>query len=167
MATIKQETAIKKVVENGGNVSKAMRDAKYSIQTAKNPKKLTDSKAWEEIMQQQLPDKAIARVHKELMGATRMEHMTFPPFNEEKKNNKGKGEQLTDDDIVLFLAEVNCRVRRIVHGELVRHVYFWSADNVARDKALDKAYKLKGHYQAEERKHTGKITLASLFEEDD
>ncbi len=56
---------------------------------------------------------------------------------------------LTDKEIIAMLAEVNCVVRRIVHGETARHVYFWAADNMARDKAVDKAYKLRGRYQNE------------------
>ncbi|HSX53568.1 MAG TPA: hypothetical protein VLF90_04375 [Patescibacteria group bacterium] len=54
--TTKQQKAINIAVENGGNVSKAMRDAGYSVSTAKNPNKLTDSKAWKESLNEYLPD---------------------------------------------------------------------------------------------------------------
>lgn len=64
-----------------------------------------------------------------------------------KKKEIGK---LTDEEIVEMLAEVNCTVRKIVHGEGARHVYFWSADNRARKDALDMAYKLKGQYKVEQ-----------------
>lgn len=50
MATKKQEKALDKLVENGGNVSKAMRDAGYSPATAKTPAKLLDSKGFIELM---------------------------------------------------------------------------------------------------------------------
>lgn len=43
--TLKQAKAIEKMVENGGNVSKAMRDAGYSEAMSKNPQKLMRSKA--------------------------------------------------------------------------------------------------------------------------
>ncbi len=43
MPTIKQEKALNKMVENGGNVSKAMKEAGYSSNTAKTPQKLTES----------------------------------------------------------------------------------------------------------------------------
>lgn len=43
MPTIKQEQALNKMVENGGNVSQAMRDVGYSENTAKTPQKLTES----------------------------------------------------------------------------------------------------------------------------
>lgn len=46
VATMKQRKAIVKLVENGGNVSKAMRDSGYSAETAKTPSKLTNSKGF-------------------------------------------------------------------------------------------------------------------------
>jgi len=54
--TAKQRRAINNTVENGGNISKAMRDAGYSPNTAKNPKKLTESNAWNELLEEILPD---------------------------------------------------------------------------------------------------------------
>ncbi len=49
MATQKQRKAAEKMVENGGNASKAMRDAGYSSATAENPNKLTESKGFQEL----------------------------------------------------------------------------------------------------------------------
>lgn len=46
MATIKQKKALDKIVENHGNISKAMREAGYDDTTAKNPKNLTQSKGF-------------------------------------------------------------------------------------------------------------------------
>jgi len=71
MSTLKQKKAIVNVVENRGNVSKAMKDAGYADATAKNPKNLTDSKAWEEIMDEYWPDNKLAEVGKEGLEATR------------------------------------------------------------------------------------------------
>ncbi len=56
MATEKQKKALDNMVENGGNASKAMRDAGYSEATAKNPQKLTDSKGFQELADVYLPD---------------------------------------------------------------------------------------------------------------
>lgn len=50
MSTKKQEKAIQKIVENGGNISRAMIDAGYSLSTAKTPKKLTGSKGYSDIL---------------------------------------------------------------------------------------------------------------------
>lgn len=49
------------VAENGGNISKAMRDAGYSPQTAKTPQKLTQSASWQELMEAYLPDDMLLR----------------------------------------------------------------------------------------------------------
>lgn len=169
MATVKQKKAIAKVVENGGNVSKAMVDAGYSAATAKTPQKLTESKGWDELMGDLLSDKKLIEKHDSLLNSTRLDHMLFPlgPRTEkEKKTVDALPEnlktlldadlqlmetELSDDDIRSMLEEVNCKVRRIVHGQSARHVYFWSADNKARKEALDMAYKLKGKYAPEKR----------------
>lgn len=54
--TIKQASAINKMVENGGNASKAMRDSGYSKNTAKTPSKLTKSKSYTELLEETLPN---------------------------------------------------------------------------------------------------------------
>jgi hypothetical protein len=46
MSTYKQQQALNKMVENGGNVGQAMRDVGYSKNTAKTPQKLTESQGF-------------------------------------------------------------------------------------------------------------------------
>lgn len=62
MATERQKNAASKVLENGGNVSKAMRDAGYSDKTAKTPKNLTESDGWNELMDKNFPDELLQKV---------------------------------------------------------------------------------------------------------
>ena len=52
MATERQKKAVNNLVGNGGNVTKAMRDAKYSENTLNTPKKLTESKGYQELCEQ-------------------------------------------------------------------------------------------------------------------
>lgn len=52
MATIKQKKAVKNLVGNGGNVTRAMLDAEYSPATANTPQKLTESKGYKEVLQE-------------------------------------------------------------------------------------------------------------------
>jgi hypothetical protein len=59
MATVKQRKAAERMVENGGNASKAMRDAGYSKATAKTPDKLTKSLGFQELLDELLPDSFI------------------------------------------------------------------------------------------------------------
>lgn len=78
MATIKQKQAFNKLAETNGNVSKAMREAGYSPNT-NNPSQLTESKGWQELMDEYLPESDLVKVHKEGLKAT-----TFkgdPDFN--------------------------------------------------------------------------------------
>ncbi len=117
-------------------------------------------------LEEALNDELLQEKHLELLNASRLDHMVFAtgPRNEKeraeyiqsdirKAQEKGyeykEIEHVTDEDIREMLADVNCQVRRIVHRETARDVYFWSADNMARDKALDKAYKIKGKYAPE------------------
>lgn len=46
--TLKQQQAVKAIVENGGNRSKALEKVGYSPNTAKTPQKVTDSKGFKE-----------------------------------------------------------------------------------------------------------------------
>jgi hypothetical protein len=163
MPTTKQQKAISKVLETPGiPIGRAMREAGYSEKTAKNPKDLTQSRAWAELMDQYLSDEEVAKVHKELLNATVVDHMVFPRYKgpgedlpaEEleaqpnggalKRRHITEGSTLTDKDIEELLAEANCQLRKIVHSETARHVYFWSPDNGARKAAIELAYKLKG-----------------------
>lgn len=166
--SVRAKKAFDKMVENGGVVSTAMIAAGYSENTAKTPQKLTESRAWQDLMEDYLSDEAITQKHKELLQSSRLEHMTFrtgaknaeerDKHNEEKQAKaiaEGKefkpDESMTDEEIIEMLADINCTVRRIEHGEMARHVYFWSADNKARKDAIDMAYKLKGSYAAEKK----------------
>jgi len=72
MTTIKQKLVASKLVENGGNVGKAMIDAGYSPATAKTPQKLTKSKGWQEIMDEMFPNELLLKKHKELLNAKKL-----------------------------------------------------------------------------------------------
>lgn len=181
MATERQKKAIAKAVENGGNISKAMRESGYSAKTAKTPKKLTESDAWKLLMNKHLADEKLSKLHDELLTTTKIEHMTFPlgPKGEDDPNFSGADPELedngdedglgsppertslTDAEIIALLADVNCKVKKIVHGNTARHVYFWVIDPKARKEALDMAYKLKGKYAPE------KVETTNLQTEED
>lgn len=68
--TLKQKKAVKLAVENGGNISKAMRDAGYAEATAKNPSKLTESKSWDTLLAE-IPDTLLKTKIIEGLDATR------------------------------------------------------------------------------------------------
>lgn len=71
MATTRQQKAVKNLVGNGGNVTQAMRDANYSEATINTPQKLTESKGFQELWEEVIPDKLLTKVHKEGLEAGR------------------------------------------------------------------------------------------------
>ena len=123
MATIKQKKAFKNVVENGGNITKAMKDAEYSKNTANTPQKLTESVGWKELMDTYLPDELLAKKHKELLnktdkegyldtnavkGGLDMAYKLKGSYAPEKKELSGKIETVNDaklDRMALLLEE--------------------------------------------------------------
>lgn len=66
--SIKQKKALAIMVENGGNVSKAMREAGYSPKTAKNPNKLTSSKKFNFLLDKYLPNSLLLEKHQQLLN---------------------------------------------------------------------------------------------------
>lgn len=52
MPTLKQKIAVDRLVENRGNVSLSMREAGYDLTTAKNPKNLTESKGYKQLLKE-------------------------------------------------------------------------------------------------------------------
>lgn len=72
MATLRQRRTAKIFVENQGkSVSKAMRKAGFSPKYAKNPQQLTKTQTWDDLMEENLPESLITKVHHEQFSATR------------------------------------------------------------------------------------------------
>lgn len=156
------------MAETGKGMGPAMKEAGFSDAYAKNPHQLQAKKTWQQLMDEFLPDDLLAEVHHGLLTATRIDHMVFPlgPDTDEGDPSEGppagpevpeafkERTKMTDKEIEELLASVNCTVRKIVHGETARHVYFWSPDNRARKDATDLAYKLKSRYAPVKLDHT-------------
>lgn len=154
MATIKQKKAFTFFYENLRNpkpipLGDVLIRAGYSISQSKAPTQVTKSKGWQELLEETLPDDLLAKTHTDLLKTTRIDHMVFPLHDPDKPDS------LSDDDIKQMLAEVNSTVRRIVHGEQARHVYFWVADAKSRSDALKLAYSIKGKMTPEDRPKNG------------
>lgn len=139
--TASQKAAFDELVESGGkSVSKAMRNAKlkngknaYSPKTAKNPKKLTESRGWDILMETYLPEEDLAKAHKELLNAGFIERIGFE-------------KDISDEDIMSVFEEAKgCKVLYIRKYENSdKTAYVQMVDNNARKNALEMAYKLKG-----------------------
>lgn len=164
--TPRQIKAAKLVVENVGNdkpksQGEILREAGYSVAISENPKKIIESDSFQDLLAQVIPDDSLTEIHKRLLNTRKIEHMVFPlehqnpdqllepmpivPELIEKEIAEHQViDNLTDQDIVDMLAEVNCKVKKIMHGETARHVWYWAHDASAQSKALELAYKVKG-----------------------
>lgn len=73
MATIKQQKAIKIFSENlrNGNaksMGEVLNEAGYSDSVSKKPKEVTNTKGWQELLEEYFPDRDIAVLHKEILN---------------------------------------------------------------------------------------------------
>lgn len=168
MATSRQRKAVKNTLENIRSdkpkpMGVILQESGYSLAVSTVPSLVTESKGFKELFLQGITDLELVNKHKELLNATRLDHMTFPLGPREELIDEDDGiledddevgaehTTLTDEEIKEMLQSVNCTVRRIVHGKSARHVYFWSIDNRALKDGLDLAYKIKGTYAAEKK----------------
>ena len=67
LPTKRQKAVFKKVFKGGKSIHSAMKDV-YAESSAKNPKNITQSKGWQELMEKYLPDKKLAQVHRYLLN---------------------------------------------------------------------------------------------------
>lgn len=67
--TERQKKVLKNIVENRGSMRQAMIDAGYSVEYAKNPKQFRDTKTWQELLDEYLPDWLLLETHEELLGS--------------------------------------------------------------------------------------------------
>ncbi len=139
--TKRQQLLARVIAENIRNkkpviMQDAMEEAGYSPSYAASSTRLKETKSWNELLDAAFPDDEVLKVHKGLMNSTRVDHQVYPLETPE----------LTDAHIVELLAAVNCTVKKIVHGDTSRHVYYWVANDKARKEALDMLYKLKTRY---------------------
>lgn len=149
MASAKQQKAIQIYVENYGiSKAEAMRRAGYSEASAKNPKFLTESPTWQELLDRHLTDEKLVAKHKDLLNATKLESATFPDY-------------VPKDKIREILVEAGCQPRNyeFVPMKGLIHVWYWAPDMRAQAAALDLAYKLKGKLK-QKIEHSGDIPVA-------
>lgn len=130
--TEKQRAALKYFIEGGQtSLYGAMRKAGYSHMTAITPVKLTQSRGWQQILDETFNDDMLSEVHSGLLKAKAIDHLVFPLA-------------MTDDEITELVESVGGTVRKFMHGETANHVWFWAPNNKARQDALKLAYDLKG-----------------------
>lgn len=148
MVTIKQETAAKKLMENHGNVSKAMLDAGYDPTTAKNPKNLTESKGFQELMGEAFPFRKLKKKHNELLNAAHLRTMIFEEEAEDEDIRKYlqliQGVKVVS--ITLKKIEKYNKKTKTTSENRWKEVRYVSPDRKTQISSLDMMYKILGHY---------------------
>lgn len=134
MATYKQKLAAQKIVENGGNIGKAMEDAGYSKNTAKTPQKLTESKGWDELWQSAISDELIIQKLSELLHAVKIRKYVFP-INMSKTDIKKTIESIK-----------GCTLIRVETYNHCKEAVYLSPDTSSILKVLDMVLRLEGRY---------------------
>lgn len=164
-AKIKARKVMRLITDNPSmGIGSAMLQVGYAPLTAAQPHNLTKGKAWNELLDEYLPEGDLLDTHKALLRASHMERTTFDDPSPD----------FTDEYISTMFQERGCNVKRIVRRVKENtndkrntvDVYFWAPDSRARDSALDMAYKLRGTYAAEKHIHAH-FSLASLGESRD
>lgn len=141
---LKHKKVLDNLGENGGSMRQAIVDAGYSQKVADNPSKITSSVTWGELMEVHLSDDDLSQKHKELIQASTLQSMKFDI-------------DIEPDEIREYFAEMKgYKLFRIVdkyykdkgkEDEMYERIaYYRAPDTTIQEKALDKAYKLKGRY---------------------
>lgn len=167
--TLRQAIAIKEIVASRGKtpVQRAMREAGYDETTIKNPKNLTDSIAYKDVLAAAgLTDDFLAKGTRELAEASTLKEYTFPHTSghllvpestkglEEGEEPKMKEERtltpISDKEIKKIIGKVKGAV--LVH--IIEHndrkiAYFTVPEHQGRRAGLDMGHKARGLYAAE------------------
>lgn len=151
MASQKQKFAIQIYMDNRGiSVGEAMRRAGYSESSAKNPKNLTGTAAWQEMMDTFLPDIELVAKHGDLLQAKQVETTTFPSY-------------VTHERIREILLDAGCEPRNYETNPKtgVITVWYFAPNYRAQATALELAYKLKGK-MTQKVEHSGTVPVAMV-----
>lgn len=129
---MRQTALVGKLLENPRlSIYKAAIAVGYSKAHAIHPKDIIQAKGFQELLAERLGDDKLTRVHNRLLKTKRIDHMTFPL-------------SLSDEDIEVLITSVNGTLRKIVHGDMAKHAYWWIDDAKAREGALKLAYQVRG-----------------------
>lgn len=137
MPTVKQKLAFAKVV-NGSTITKAMREVGYAETTSSRTNKLTRTKGWLELTEQYLPDKLIAKRHHEQINSSKLTKLYFDIDDDD--------ETIRDVCKKLGVELLYIKINKDKSGKTVN---VKAPDLFFRDLAIDKAYKMKGKYGAD------------------
>jgi hypothetical protein len=149
LKSTRQLIAVKKITEIVRNskgqkkvtLGRILRESGYSDSMATQPARVIQSKSFQALLNQYLPDDTIAEVHGDLLKASVLSHYIFPASE--------------DDEVIKNTVESVAGVKlvKIRKQHNWKRAYFWTPDNRSRLQAIAEAYKVKGRYPAEKHEH--------------
>ncbi len=145
------EKAIKKIIENHGNISAALRDAGYSDKYAHNPQQFKKTKAYKTIAEALLntiPRHEIAKRHIDLLNAEQLRPINF-------------NHELEDDKVVEAFTKKGYEVISIKRSANTATAFVFVPENDIRKGALNLLYKVLGDYAAEKLEITDPLRTLS------
>jgi hypothetical protein len=131
--TTRQRALVGKLLESKGSISiyKAMTAVGYSHNYSRSSTKVTQSKSFQDLLEEMLPDDELVRVHAKLLRSKKLEHMDFPL-------------DVTDEEIAWLIKDMGGMLRNIKHGKAAKQVFWWADNHLSQLPALALAYKVKG-----------------------
>lgn len=132
--TIRHRKVVKEMAENGRKIGEALKIQGYSESVQKSPTKVTNSRSFKKMMEEEFSDDLLAVYQKKELGAHKIEYADFPM-------------KMDPEEAMLIVREAgfNPYATKTFMGQL--HVFYFRPDFIALDKALDKLYKMKGRYK--------------------
>ena len=145
----RQLIAVKKITEivrkskgqKSITLGKILRESGYSDSMSLQPSRIVQSKSFQELLNEYLPDDLITEVHGDALQAAKLDHYVFPAKE--------------DDEVIKETVESvkGAKLVKIRKNLQWKRAYFWIPDNQSRMKAIAEAYKVKGSYPAEKHEH--------------
>lgn len=151
----RQKIAIEKlshlVANREGNekvtMAKILLEAGYSPEYARSPSKLLKSKNFQELLNENLPDDLLTKVHNDALEAKNVDSFVFPLA-------------LENDEIKELITGWGFKLTKISTGQTNKRAYYAHPDHKIRLDAVKEAYKIKNKYPAE--KHQHEITAVKI-----
>lgn len=143
---IRQRKALKNIAENGGIVSKALKDAGYAEEYANSPAKFLNTTAVKKTLEEWFPDEMLNRATIDLINSAEIDSFTFPIAKNKQKKS------LTDQEIKYIVENVaGCRLIYIRDCAFPpSRIAFYQAPALkSRKDGLELAFKLKGSFAPE------------------
>lgn len=147
--TLRMIRAVELMVADGcKSAAGALREAGYSEAVARNPGKVTASKAFQDLLMQRLPtDEVLLQEHVSLLHASSLAHYDLPLMGETPADGDSAEQEAVEliNSVPGWRAVGCARIKKPDGSEFVR-AYYLKPEQHIRLKALDMVYKLRGLY---------------------